>query len=515
MKLGSKKKSIILIAAVCIVLCAALLIPVTLAKYIHSLNGYAQMGIQPFNAAIIPVEYTEGEGESTVKKTVRLSSKDFHPGMQYSTEIGSEALPDTSAITEFYVANGTEEANAVTMPLQYTVRIRTGCSLPLRYTLMIINDEGEAEYYSTEGDPIKIIDENSEIRYEYYFSPISTTEIPPLDEASIFTVPLGTPAETEPNGDLPDDSSGAEETEAQLMTEAPPSDEPTPEVDEAKFMLERDEAAEKNYVQNQHALIAEWPGGTEYSKSEYMKEVELIEIVVTVTSLNNLENSSGGATTTTPPDYYGEGIVVITPAGGTSYSYEIDLRSFQSSETTGVFYFKVDNGVGYGYKYDGGEKEIRYSMEFKVPIELIDGTYGGKKYTFDIFRNDLKEGATDLTSPTPSSYRIYNDKTGEPLDDIYTTEAAAKAALSALRADPDNEKQAAHYAVYAMYSLSLGTNDTLYNETYIGGVATPNNWDNHGYTVRISPIDGILTNEIEEMTFLCKLELLINASFVN
>lgn len=462
------KRKIVLIIVICLLLCAALLIPTTLGRYIDIILGYPDFGVQPFNAAILPVYVDDGNGGQL---TVSLSGVDFHPGMKCGDT-------DTSARIQFYVANGTSEADAFTMPLQYTIRIRTANSLPLRYTLRYGGD-----YYSTQPDPTEIQQENAENRYEYSFDPTPSAEVPSLD---------ATPVTSD------DEPIAGGQTE-----------------NEATFVLKREADDASAWIKREFELIAEWPSGTAYSKSEYMKEVEIIEIIVTVTTLNGDSDGTSTNTGEQIENVYANGIIVLKPpvteeettgsdtTGSDSpvtnsiehYSYVVDLRSFHPEQGVvegGVFHFTVDNGVGKGYTTNN--TYTYYGMKLKIPIELLQGEDDRDGYIFT-FTADDEEYNVDLTldPEAPTVYRVYDEKTG-----AYTEH------------NERPEEIGDGKALYAIYDITGDSPFILINKTTNIVGALIDQHSKHAFTLGINTLDGIGKNH---MTFLYKLEILIEADF--
>ncbi len=450
---SKKLKKAIIIGILSQVLCIALLLSVTFGKYFQEILGYTRFEVEKFNAAILPPLLTE---ENSLEVT--WSARDFLPGMTRNTS--DSAAGDTSARTSFRVANGTTEQNATSLALQYSIRIRTSQTLPLKYTLR----DGD-NYYSTMGEPKQVtVTGMSDARYEYMFGTSAT--------------------ETAAGGE-------------------------TISVDEeATFILQRSDSDTSALIYRVHELIAEWPvvvdENNNTASTAYMKEVEVVEIVVIVTTANENTDDS----THTKPDtydYYSDGVFYITlpndsSSSTNSYSHTVDLRAFkptsgENSATAGEFNFYVDNAMGLNNIPHTSQTTTSYSMNLKVPAALID-----ENYKFDIFRNDVSEATSLITEDTVITYRVYDEKTGEY--DDFETLALAEAKL-------DGKPE---YKLYYIYNIAI-PDDTLLNYQTDAGQQRVEHRDYHGYTITISKLEGIDNSTTNERVFLNKLEVLIEAQF--
>ncbi len=487
----------------CLLLCVALLLPLTMGKYGSKIDGFISFDAGSFNAAITQTETLVSDGEGGTKSIfVEYSVFDFKPGMSMEEADTGSVTGNTAATTKFRIANGNSEADAASTPLQYTIRIRTSHSLPLKYTLKSVMEpaEGQTEptvvYHMPLAEPTVITEALTEPRYEYQFSEVPTNATAEEDTSAEGEV---TPLEGEPETPV--------------------------EYTEVTFRLEQG-TADSKYVYREHELIAEWSAEEEFAQSKYMKEVELVEILVTVVSINKTED---GYDTTDPPGGGGHanGIVIVSPASGASvnsYKYEIDLRSFKADEMgneKGSFVFTLNNGFGLGLNTDAWAAD--YTMTLKMPADLAKGytykTDDGKEitvapWTFKVYRNEIV--VEDMMVGAAVTYTVRDLKTGKDIvDDAGNTEVfaeyeAAVAALNALYANEDTEKTKTH-AVYVSYKLNLGENNRLFYQQK----NTAGNYelasDKHGYTIRSNQC---LTDMKDEVAFLNKLELVIETKLV-
>ncbi len=348
---------------------------------------------------------------------------------------------DTSMRYQFRVANSSDGSNMAEVNLQYTIRIRTADSLPLEYSLY--DKQTGITYYPSSKQPLAKT-ENAQTIYEHIFM---------LDGQ------------------------------------------------EVQFVLERNEA----WVYNTYELVVEWPRTETSVNLSYMKEVELVEILVTVTALNNLENDDY----TTPPDKYppdqtySNGLIWIlppvqadpeNPVYENQYTYAIDLRAFREDTMSGkgLYRFTVDNSVGQGAIY---EKAVtKYTLQLKMPAELEDS------YTFELWREDLDQVDSLLTGN--KVYRIYDEKTGEQVGSDYDADS-----LSNAQAACEENKQ----RVYVIYEIDLGINGFLRNILTSSGGRDELVHDSHDYLMRINTVSGITG----PLAFKNKLELLVHAEFVD
>ncbi len=436
---SNRAKIAIIAALMCMAtVCIAVLLPLTLGKYISEIKGYTNFGIANFNAAILPPE-VGGAAEPII---VTYSARDFQPGM-LSKLLNDQLEEDTAAVTKFRVANGNDITDAAKTPLQYTIRIRTSKSLPLNYTLRATVKaaaEGGADtyiYYQTLPNPAVIQNPYSEIRYEYQFSPV------PLE--------LG-------------GTGGAGEETPEEVPDAQDAAAPT----EATFYLPQGTALEP-FVFSDFELIAEWPATEELAGSEYMKEVEVVEILVSVISLNKMEEEDYQK-----PDFWipadpAVGLLLLKPELTAenklpTYSYQIDLRTFkENADGSSTFSFILHNGIGFGVT--NPPLSANYKVRLSVPMALLEET---EPWEFSVSRKDLEESGgsgtgnlRELLSEEPVEYHWKDEKTGDVK--VFATLDEVKAAIPALKPDSsDEDREKTLRVTYAVYELDLGTDNELF-----------------------------------------------------
>ncbi len=491
-----KKLSATVIAAALI--CIALLLVLTLGKYYEEIIGYTEFDIENFNAAILwsedelsfgTAEETEasssadstqipdgGEESSAPEETtapptvteenpIELELSSVHPGMKWAVD----SPEDTAKHIEFLVANGTSEEDATNLSLEYTVKIRTAKSLPLEYTLKGVDKDGNTVYCkaSTDDEKVRVIKDESgktETRYEYSFYLLGDK---------------GEPTDTE-----------------------------------AIFQLDPKSSNSGNVLNfNSHELIAEWR--TEFS-DKYMKEVEIIEIIVTASSLNKFGDPNYGSNKAPDEenfDFYSDGLIIIYPNSDGStestYVYELDLRGFHGENadstdgTSGTEEYKfnvnIENGIGmtgteHLYKY------IDYSLELKIPYELLSIT---NPYTFSLVRSS--ESSSTLT-PTSTVYRVYDEKTGAQVGGDYDTAANASAAIAA----ENKEKEYRVYVIY-IYGNTVRLNNVTTDVT--GGFQYVNSSHTYEIVTNQATANKNETGEPANIAFLNKLELIAKVQF--
>ncbi len=436
--------------------CVVLLLFITLAKYSDEIEGYVDFDAGRFNATIssTPVVVTEDGVEKTIE--VVYYAQNFKPGM-YSRELDPSLEEDTAATTKFRISNGNSAADAATMELEYTVRIRTSNSLPLKYTLKSIDVNSVGSETITYNEPLgapKLIQEdNSEARYEYYFNEPIAGEI-----------------------------------------------NQSTKLEEVTFKLKKGTDAEP-VVYRDHELIAEWSTEGDLASSEYMKEVEIVEISVSVLSINQSADDDYTLPDNPSTGDYAEGIMVILPEAGKTekdYNYEIDLRSFQKISAEGApiqseFGVTLHNGFGLGLG-DNPPLTADYDLQLKVPAEIIEAT-GDAKWSFGLYSVGIEETATNLMSGATVKYRVYNEKEGTYVE--YDSRASVPAFEEPL------------YKLYYVYTIEL-SDDYILNYQKLN---TANTYDPIKDMHRFKITATNFAEVDDSVAFLNKLELTVKASF--
>ncbi len=473
----NKKLAMALGAMFCVlVMTLALLLPATLGKYKGNLNGYMDFNIGRFNAVLSQTSVIGDDGASAF---VEYSMYDFKPGMN-SKELDDTIDENTAATTKFTVSNGSSAADAAGVPLEYTIRIRTSNSLPLKYTLKSVvtpktdSTEEVAEYYTIIPDPETIVSTLAEPRYEYQFG----------------TADAATVAEGE---------EGTDDTD---------TTEPAVTYTEIKFRLDKS-TAQDPVVYREHELIAEWSADAEDAQSKYMKEVEIVEIVVTVTSVNPSDDPSYVFPDNPITDAKAHGVVLMLPTEDLSaarYDYTIDLRSFaddgfvasgntDKTALRGAFTLIMHNGFGQGLK--NPPVSANYSIKLKIPAALVNAT-GNDAWQFGVFRTEDTGFEENLMTGATVTYLLH-----DILNDTYTS-YTQESQIPAI-----NEKDANKYMLYCVYELKLDEQNILNYMQH----NTAGNYEivleKQSFTIRTNKVISVT----DDIAFLNKLKVEINATF--
>jgi hypothetical protein len=444
-------KKTLIINGCYILLLAALLLGITLARYQDAMVAYTSFSAASFNALIIgdinSAATLAGEGGDEFE--VNVNTVGFRPGMRWSANADS-----TAKVISFSVANGTDEADSAEVSVEYTLRRRTSGNLPLKYTLaewlsVPAEPEGGHYVYYDSGAPqfVENDENDSGDWYEYSFYPEGVSPVSGLE--AVFELEGGS-----------------------LRT-------------------------------NPHKLIIEWPiadGGEnepDTNSPVYMKEVELMEVIATVSSKNML----GRYENTTVPDterVYSTGVMILHPAEGKpegsvyGYEYENDYRSFAedyalSADARSVS-FGVENGLD---KHREQEADyVHYDLFLKVPVFLkTEGSIYPQAYVYWLYTEERPEGV-ELDSPV---YRLYDE-----LDGSYEEYESLPTAYS------ENEL-GSEYRMYAVYKLA--EDETLRN---IGGLA-----DSDAYKIALRRPDNtpVSPEELAGISFYNRLEVIAEAEF--
>jgi hypothetical protein len=337
--------------------------------------------------------------------------------------------------------------------VEYTLKLRVSGNLPLKYTLAEWIPEGGSEHYEyfSTAAPLEIISDNhdSGAWYEYSFI---------------------------------DSISGGESAY---------------ELQGGTLNL------------NSYLLIIEWPvadGGENMPDTNspvYMKEVELMEILASVSSKNMLDEYES----TTPPDInrvYSTGIIILdpndtSPAGAENeYTYDIDYRGFaadNTSETTRSFTLDVENGINKHRTQN--TKYIRYDMLVKIPVNQDT-----QAYDYTLYSEEHPEGIP-LNAPI---YCLYNELDGS----IYEEYDELPAVYPEGKSGPE-------YRMYAVYQLA--SRKTLVNsDSTAGSDGNPTAIaDGDAYRISVTKPDmtPIAASELDAISFDNKLEVIVKAAYVD
>ncbi len=455
----------IIMGAAYVLLSLGILVSLSGAKYADERKLYTDFQAADFNVAM-------GQQQSVTFDLTHLQ-----PGMEGEF---AEEYP-------FYVSNGDVEGNVAESGLKYTVKLRTAKSMPLTYYLTytveqeVETEDGETEtqevtYTYKAGNPERIAQDEgdtAEPRYEYSFY---LTE-PPQEDAAVVQLANG-------------------------------------EDEEVEFVLLPENTGIP--VENLHTLKIEWPRSEIPTDSlKYMKEVEILELVVTAVSLNRLEDDTYIPTsipTEALIDTYTPGVLILKDPGNevntAKYSYEIDLRAFFTEDKPEtpvdpvdtetpvqlpekIFRFYADNGVG--YNQNQSRTHIAYDLSLKIPLEKVETSTAEDPNIKQISFKELDFSYYIDGKPlTFQQYEVYSEKTGEFVGTYKDHETLTQAQF---------EKD--HW-VYAVYT---GFEDDLVNWQDTKPLAAKN--------LHTLTIQGEHVDRIQDLAFLYKLELLADAEFTN
>jgi hypothetical protein len=366
-----KKKSLkrtLIISGCYVLLLAALLIGLTLARYQDAMQAYTDFKAAEFNALILGENTVEDMRAGRVNKFgVNLVTTGFRPGMTWRFDASGY---NQDSVIRFSVSNGSNDEDFSEVPIEYTLKLRTSGNLPLKFTLAAWESgepDGEPVYYNA--DNIKPVQNDSKERdpgnwYEYSFYPSGSPE------EAVFELPGG------------------------------------------KLSL------------NSYKILIEWPVSKDSdSLPVYMKEVELVEILANISSKNMLEEEGyGESPIPTDVPVYSTGVILLKPIGGQAvgtYTYEIDYRSFEpvkGNDSVRSYSFTIENGIDKHVAQTANL--INYTALLKITLETADDyiyTLNGSEIQPAHYRlYDERRGTFELldTAEYPEGkkapdYRIY------------------------------------------------------------------------------------------------------------
>lgn len=474
----------LIISGMYVLLLGTLLVGMTLGKYQETKIAYASFGAATFNTVIlgdntlvetqepvldengVPVlnedesEQTTPSGEYTWNGTgevnefgININTANYMPGMEWNEATNL----NTAEEFPFVIANGRNLDYASEASVEYYVRLRTLNSLPLEYTLTntyMLGDVTKTENFIT-GEPTKItLEDTGDTWYEYIFY---------VDDGTAITLDDGTI-----------DTSGSTEAIFTIYGGA--------------------------LGMNEHSLILEWPSDGDANDVKYMKEIETLQILVTSSSKNMLEDEEymGNVEDVT---YQSSGIIILDPATGEElngnilYTYEIDYRSFVTDETQKSFLLSVDNGVR--PDGDGGNTGVVHSANSSNYTVWLKVPYAAKEYGYVLYPTI---GDTESFSFDVFEYRVYDVKTGDytsytndPYEDETITDTDDLYVICRLETDEGAVK-----TIYMDYASGMaGVNSPIY------GV------NNHKLVMTSPPSD----EKIAEIAFANKLELWLENAY--
>jgi hypothetical protein len=238
-------------------------------------------------------------------------------------------------------------------------------------------------------------------------------------------------------------------------------------------------------------LIIEWPvDAVGDNSSAYMKEVELMELIATISS----KNTTNTSTDKPVEQAYTTGIIILDPADVTpanliyTFTRDVDYRAFTIIDGKGSVSISVENGVDKHRTQTAAY--IHYDMYLKVPVYLMEESKNSyiQPYTYSLYNEGV------LSAP---KYRLYNELDGtvyEEYDEIPAGYAA--------------EERGSEYRLYAVYKLA--ENKTLENKE---DNLVRN--DSDLYKIAIDKTGGINDTELSAISFDNKLEIIVEAEFNN
>lgn len=458
-----KKARVLIVIIVYAMLLFWLLSGMTRAKFQETSTAYARFGAANFNTVILgdntPEAMTDPEAPVVNEFGIGLATAGLKPGMTWQVN------PDqnTARIFPFTIANGRDQATASESTVEYSIVLLTTGHLPLQYTLTLwqenLLEAGGGHYVTyTSGEPVLVERENpsDSLWHAYTFHQTGAA----ASEPALFTIPGG-----------------------QLAL-------------------------------NAHQLIVEWPSTAAGSNlSRYMKEVELLQLKVEVSSKNRLAED-GYLDTQLPanPVTNAKGILVLEEGAGIDlpgqdkkrYAYTIDLASFKLDGDEAWFDFELNNGIGLGFAQTA--TALSCDLYLKVPLgqQSTDLDLGWADLTdgLDYGWRDLvtQSSAVQLGSP---EYRLYNE-----MDGTYAILAAPE--------DRPSDKLEPGYRLYAFYQL-------MSDKILVNQINNPSGEgvlpfaDASSFQLSIRRADGSAwtTDAINVIRFANKLEIQVETTPVN
>jgi len=333
LKRGKNLKIALLLVGVYATFLTVLLTGISSAKYQETRVAYTNFGAASFNTVVLG-----STAEETKAGNYRVFNVFENPlqvshvsGYRPGMTYSEDVNRNTAKEIKFSVANGVTWENASDASVQYEISLRTTNHLPLKYTLHYNGKSYEA------GEKTRLEPETSigTVWYEQKFY------------------------ETVGEGER-----------------------------EASFDLE---GGRLNV--NDYALVVEWP--VENNDVKYMKEVELLELFVTVSSKNMLEDPDygNGVTIQTEP---GTGIIILNPDKGQSFIHTVDYRAFATEEGKTFYNFLIENGVGKQIKHT----KVNTSYTFEIEVPWTTATQS--------FQYELQDADGNRINTTEAGYRLYD-----------------------------------------------------------------------------------------------------------
>ncbi len=529
-KIMNSKSSYILYGVIALII-AALIFGISAAKYTGGVVAYSNYGVANFNAVIL------GDSSSGTVKAFdeEICADRCEPGMKYDS---NEAL-NTAKIIPFSIANGISAENASETGLSYTLKLRTTRNIPLDFSLLnTVEDEENPRSTKTvmykAGEPklVQSSDDGSGITknvwYEWTFYEDDGEEVKNVGENAaanekkevVFTLGGG----------------ALEIDNFQIIVEWPITEDGTIKVSDG----------------------SDGTVGIPDNSVDYMKEVDLIELFVTVSSKNTLEDEKTEYVYNLG-EVYGKGIVILDPEIGAvsgnsdctnQYSYLVDLRSFHtvdlsdnnssigsgSSSGSGsgadimnnAYEFEINNGVGMGI--NPPSVNTYYYFELKVPYTSdIDEAYGMEDFEYSLYARNSENKYVAL-EPDGAEYRLYDvlyvsENFGKyevvNINEILSGEAELPFGIVINEPEDGEEaidmiaewtKEKSQYRLYKVYSYKDST-QTIINKERDDNLNFTNKVGSKRYCL---VINGLSNNDAEKfgnMVFNDKLEIVVNVDY--
>lgn len=341
LKRGKSLKIALLLVGVYAAFLTVLLTGISSAKYQETRIAYTNFGAASFNTVILGRTQEETMAEkykvfNVFADPLELSNvSGYRPGMIYNEDIAE----NTAREIPFSVANGVTGENASDASVQYEIFLRTTGQMPLKYTL-----KHDGKLYAA-GEKEKI---------------------------------------------EPDTVIGTAWYEQKFYEE-------TADGSRRGATFDLDGGALRV---NDYSLIVEWPvetadDGQKTNDVKYMKEVDLLELFVTVSSKNMLDEPNYGGSVTIQEEP-GTGLVILDPSKGETFIHTVDYRAFDAEEGTTSYSFVIENGAEKGIAQN--TTHTSYTFEIEVP-------WTSKTQSFQ-YRLQDAEGEELILSE--AGYRLYD-----------------------------------------------------------------------------------------------------------
>ena len=416
LKCGKTLKIALLLAGIYIAFMAVLLTEISNAKYAETRVAYTNFGAASFNTVI--VNDTEGgyAAFTVFDEPVQAAQvSGYRPGMKYD----ADQAKNTAQEIPFTVANGMDRASASDAAVEYVICLRTTGHLPLKYTLRCKQSGSSFLDYAAQFEGT--LDDNGTTWYEYRFY--------------------------------------------QTVGE---------EKQEVTFELDGGDLHGNDYT-----LVVEWPvpAGEDTNDVKYIKEVDLLELFVTVSSKNMLEVEGYGKN----PNIQiqpGTGILILDTQRADRFVHTLDYRAFTTKNSTTTYNFIIENGVGKQVQHK--KVNTDYTIEIEVPY-----TNDTKSFGYSL------KGETGDVPWVESGYRVYDVLYyGKGSTPYKTYESEPPAADVTAYSAPDSP-----YKLYKVYKVPAFYLENLKH-------------DEHQYQLVLTGPDSA---KIESVAFANKIDIIVTA----